>query len=177
MPNVLRLSGMSGGYMYDKGIDKSYEQWKFLEKFKGWNGEFNKEILRVAEEEDVELREVFGKAISNILKNGEETEQIIQYATDCFSVGKISDTENVRLSHMKEFVDSWCKTYLVQLGEDFWQIKFAVFVGEYGESIVNYSKAKLEIWEIQFDEDTGEVIGWIKPIGGPMVDIEQLRGI
>ena len=43
------------------------------------------------------MRNVFGKAISNILQNGKETEQIIQYATDCFSVGKVSDTENVQL--------------------------------------------------------------------------------
>lgn len=66
---------------------------------------------------------------------------------------------------------------MVELGEDFWQIKFAFSVGEYGESIVNYSKNKLDIWEIQFDEDTGKVVGWIKPIDGPMVDIEELRGI
>lgn len=163
--------------MYNKDVSKNYENIEMLEKFQGWHIEFNKEILKVCQEQEVNLRNVFGKAIGNVLKNGEETREILQYAVDCFSVAKVSGTENVRLFGMSGFIDCWCKAYLVELGEEFWQIQFAVFVGENGESIVNYNKAKLDRWEIQYDEDTGEVLGWIKPIIGQMIDIKQLRGI
>ena len=163
--------------MYDKDIDGSYEQWKFLEKFRGLNAEFSKEILRVAEEEDIELREIFGKAISNMLKNGEETEQIIQYATDCFSIGTASDVEKLQLCGMKEPADCWTKAYLVGLGEELWQIKFAVFTEEDGASYTGYSKILMHEWVMKFDEETGDVVGWNKPPNQQMVDIEELRGI
>lgn len=177
MPKVLRLSGIEGGHMWDKGLDKNYEQLSFLEKFKGLNTEFNEEILRAAEEQGIELRKVFGKAISNTLKSGMETREILLYATGCFAIGRARYTEDVQLFGTEEPVGCWCTAYLAELGEDFWQIKFATSVGEYGESIVNYSKTRLDKSEIQYDEDTGEVLGWIKPIGGQMMDIKQLRGI
>ena len=177
MPKVLRLSGTEGGHMRDKGLDKNYEQWSFLEKFKGVNTEFNEEILRAAEEQGIELRKVFGKAISNTLKSGMETREILLYATGCFSIGRASYTEDVQLFGMEEPVGCWCEAYLVELGEDFWQIKFAPSVGEYGQSIVNYTKARLNKWEVQFDEDTGELVGWIKPTDEQMMDVDQLRGI
>lgn len=163
--------------MYDKDIDKIYEQWSFLEKFKGVNTEFNEEILKAAEEQGVNLRKVFGKAISNTLESGTETREILLYATGCFSIGRARYTEDVQLFGTEEPVGCWCTAYLVELGKDFWQIKFAPSVGENGESIVNYSKGKLDKSEIQYDEDTGEVIGWIKLIDEQMIDIEQLRGI
>lgn len=159
--------------MCEKGLDKSYEQWSFLERFKGLNAEFNKEILRAAEGQGVELRKAFGKAISNMLKCGMETREILLYATGCFSIGRASYTEDVQLFG----TGCWCKAYLVELGEDFWQIKFAFSVGECGESIVNYSKTLVDRLEIQFDEDSGELVGWTKPIEGQMIDVEQLRGI
>lgn len=163
--------------MYDKSIDKNYEQWSFLEKFKGVNTEFNEEILRAAEKQGVELGKVFGKAISNTLESGTETREILLYATGCFSIGRTSYTEDVQLFGMEEPVGCYCTAYLVELGGDFWQIKFANSVGEYGQSIVNYTKARLNKWEVQFDEDTGELVGWIKPTNGQMMDVDQLRGI
>lgn len=177
MPKVLRLSGIEGGHMWEKGIDKNYRQSNFLEKFKGLNVEFNQEVLRAAEGQGVELRKAFGKAISNMLKVGKETREILLYATGSFSIGRASYTEDVQLFGMEEPVGCYCTAYLVELGGDFWQIKFANSVGEYGQSIVNYTKARLNRWEVQFDEDTGEVIGWIKPTDGQMMDVDQLRGI
>ena len=163
--------------MYDKGIDKSYEQWKFLEKFRGVNAEFSKEIIRVGEEQDVELRKVFGKAIGNMLRNGMETREILLYATYCFSVGKDGDTEEVRLFGMEEPVGCWCSTYVVELGEDFWLIRFASFVGERGESIVHYSKAVLDINDVEFDAENGKAISWIMPKNEQLIPAEQLRDI
>lgn len=177
MPKVLRLSGTEGGHMCNKDVSKNYENIEMLERFQGWHIEFNKEILKVCEEQEVNLRNVFGKAIGNVLKNGEETREILQYAVDCFSVAKVSGVENLQLFGMRESTNCWRKAYLVELGEELWEIKIAVFVGKNGESIVNYSKAKLDKWEIQYDEDTGEVLGWIKPVVGQMIDIKQLRGI
>ena len=163
--------------MCDMSFDKRYEQWSFLEKFKGLNTEFNKEILSAAEEQGVELGKVFGKAISNTLEMGIETREILLYATGCFAIGRARYTEDVQLFGKEEPVGRLCTAYLVELGGDFWQIKFASSVGEYGESIVNYSKARLDKSEIQYDEDIGEVIGWIKPIDKQMMDAKQLRGI
>lgn len=165
--------------MYDKDIDtENYEQWSFLEKFKGVNTEFNEEILKAAEEQGVNLCKVFGKAISNTLESGTETREILLYATGCFSIGRTSYTEYVQLVGTEEPVGCWCEAYLVALGEDFWQIKFAPSVGaEHGESIVNYSKVRLDRSDIKFHEDTGELVGWIKPIDEQMIDVDQLRGI
>ena len=161
-----------------KSIDKNYEQWSFLEKFKGVNTEFNEGILKAAEEQGVNLRKVFGKAISNTLESGTETREILLYATGCFSIGRTSYTEDVQLVGTEGSVGCWCKSYLVELGEDFWQIKFASFVGaERGESIVHYSKAVLDISDVEFDAENGKAIGWTMPKNEQFIPIEQLRGI
>ena len=163
--------------MYNKDVYKDYKDVEMLERFKGWNIEFNREVLKVAEEQEVELRKVFGKAIGNILRNGRETREILLYATDCFSVGKVGNTENVQLFGMEESVGCWCNSYLVELGEDFWQIRFAFFVGERGESIVHYSKAVLDINDVEFDAENGKAISWTMPKNEQLIPVEELRGI
>lgn len=164
--------------MYDKDFYRDCEEWSFLERFKGYNIELNREILNAAEEQGIDVRKVFGKAISNMLKNGKETRNILQYAVDCFSIAEDKGTEDVQLFGTEEPVGCWYrKAYLVELGEDFWQIEFASSVGEHRESIVNYSKVRLDRNDIKFHEDTGEVLSWIKPVVGQMMDIKQLRGI
>lgn len=162
--------------MCNKGFDKSYEQWSFLEKFKGWNAEFNKEIIKVAEEQGVELRKVFGKAISNMLRKGTETQEIIEYATDCFSLGRISDYADLQLSGMKEPINCWYAAYVVELGEELWQIKFGFFQGDSDISTVGYSKAVLDKDRVEFGQD-GEAISWHMPEDGQLRDIKELRGM
>lgn len=163
--------------MYDKDFDRSYEEWKFLEKFKSWNIELDREIVKVAEEQGINLRKVFGKAISNILRNGRETREILLYATDCFSVGKVSGNKNLQFLGVEEPVSCWHKAYIVELGEDFWQIRLAFLVGEHGESIVHYSKAVLDINDVEFDAENGKAISWTMPKNEQLIPIEWLRDI
>lgn len=162
--------------MYDKDFDRNYEQWKFLEKFQGWHIGLNKEIVKVCREQGVDLREMVGKALSNMLKNGKETTELLHYATECFSICNDSGYADFRFVGMEGLIKCWYKAYLVKLGEDFWQLKLAMLRVTDGGSKVGYSKTLIKREEIKFDEETGEVVDWNKPPELPMVGIEELRG-